>query len=119
MTTKQAHSDRWKKHELKTARAFGCERSGPLGKKAPDFDHPFLAPECKSHNGAPPKWYQEAIDQAVRNCPPGKLPLVIRHWKGKPRRLDTVEMRRQDFEDWFGRLSIAEPEEEVHDQGQV
>lgn len=44
------------------------------------------------------------MDQAVRNCPNGKRPLVVVHETGKRHDGDLVMIRLKDWIDWFGKL---------------
>ena len=67
----------------------------------PDIKHPWLAVEVKSRKQLP-AWLLQAMYQAVRNAPKGKLPLVIWHEKGQRHDNDLVMMRLKDFEEWFG-----------------
>jgi hypothetical protein len=42
------------------------------------------------------------MDQAVRNAPPGKTPLVVVHVQGKRHDKDLVVIRLADWIDWHG-----------------
>ncbi|MBU0977326.1 MAG: hypothetical protein KKD18_02840, partial [Nanoarchaeota archaeon] len=44
------------------------------------------------------KW----MEQAVKNCPEGKVPIVIEHTNGQRHSNDLVMMRLGDFKDWYG-----------------
>jgi len=48
------------------------------------------------------------MEQAVRNCPEGKTPLVIVHCSGKRHDGDLVMMRLADWQDWHGNLTGGE-----------
>lgn len=86
----------WKKAERRFADILGGKRTGPTGKDSPDITHDTLAPEVKTREELP-KWFTECMDQAERNAPPGKTPLVIFHVKGE-RYLDAlVVLRLKDF----------------------
>ena len=45
------------------------------------------------------------MDQAVRNCPDGKTPVVVVHITNQRRMKDIVMMRVGDWIDWFGDLA--------------
>ncbi len=44
------------------------------------------------------------LEQACRNCPKDKTPLVIVHQTNKAHEHDIVMMRLSDFQDWFNIL---------------
>lgn len=44
------------------------------------------------------------MEQAVRNCPEGKTPMVIVHLHGGNHEDNIVCMRLKDWRDWFGRF---------------
>jgi len=47
------------------------------------------------------------MDQAVRNCPMGKTPLVVVHIHGQQHDSDLIMMTMKDWKDWFGKLSTT------------
>ena len=49
---------------------------------------------------------QGFMQQAISNCPEGKVPLVVVHVVGQRMPNDLVMMRMGDFEDWYGSLDI-------------
>jgi len=48
------------------------------------------------------------IEQAVRNSPEGKTPMVVIHLTGKRHDGDLVMMRLSDWQDWYGNLTGGE-----------
>ena len=90
----------WKAFEREIAKRLGGQRAGPLGREGPDVLHPLWAPECKMRKKLP-RLLTEAMDQAVTNTPPGKIPLVILHQAHDEYDQALVVMRLRDFEDWF------------------
>lgn len=90
----------WKAFEREIAKRFHGKRAGPTGKEGPDVIHPLWAPECKTRKKLP-RLLVDAMDQAVHNSPPGKVPLVILHQAHDEFDQALVIIRLQDFEDWF------------------
>jgi len=90
--------DRGKAAERAVALALGGMRIGTLSGEDVHFDGPFSA-EVKSRAGfVAAEW----MDQAVRNAPPGKTPLVVVHVRGKRHDKDLVIIRLADWADWHG-----------------
>ena len=105
----------WKKHERTTARRFGTERNGPTGTTGADADTATLAIECKYRKEFP-LWLKDAVAQVVGAAGARQLPIVVLHEKGQRNRnkSDLVVLRLGDFEDWHGRVVVAnEPAAEV------
>jgi len=48
------------------------------------------------------------MDQAIKNCPEGKVPLVVVHTLNQRFSKSLVMMRYTDWEDWFGKLNRKE-----------
>lgn len=91
--------DRGKRAERAVAQRIGGKRIGTLSGE--DIQHPVFSGEVKSRKAfAAAPW----MDQAVRNCPKGKTPLVVVHVHGSRHDKDLVMFRMQDFEDLLGRL---------------
>lgn len=96
MTNRQ----RGKNTERAIAKRVKGKRIGILGQE--DVQHPLFSIEVKSRvrfAGEP------FMQQAARNCPEGKTPLVIVHINGRHHDNDLVTMRLKDFEDYLGSLS--------------
>jgi len=91
----------WKAVERKVAARLGGQRVGCTGEATPDVETDWADIEIK-HRAALPKWLTGAMEQAVRNCADGKLPLLVLHEKGRHDML--VVMRLSDFDDWHGGL---------------
>ena len=97
----------WKRHELRTARAFGGQRAGATGKGGEDVTGvKWLTIECKERQSLP-AWLTGAMAQAVGYAAQkltDTLPIVVIHEKGKRADNDLVVMRRQDFVAWHGEM---------------
>ena len=66
-----------------------------------DGSHPIWSIEIKKRKTFIGVGFME---QAIRNSPEGKTPLVVVHQTGQRHDNDLVMMRLGDFEDWFGRV---------------
>ena len=89
-------SDRaWKAYERRLAfdRLDG-RRTGPTYKE--DVESKYFSLEAKLLKSLP-KMMQKAYEQAVKNCPAGKFPVVIAKEKG---RLDRNAFVLMNYEDW-------------------
>lgn len=90
--------DRGKAAERAVALRLGGKRIGTLSGEDVHFDGPFSA-EVKSRAAfVACAW----MDQAVRNAPAGKTPLVVVHVRGKRHDKDLVILRLADWEAWHG-----------------
>ena len=93
-----SNRDRGKAAERAVAKALGGLRIGTLSREDIHFDGPFSA-EVKSRAAfVAADW----MDQAVRNAPAGKTPLVVVHVRGKRHDKDLVIVRLADWADWHG-----------------
>jgi hypothetical protein len=54
------------------------------------------------------------MQQAEKNCPEGKVPIVIFHLKRKSYDKDIVMLRINDFKDAVGKVSITPPLRKGH-----
>ena len=79
------------------AKRIGGTRAGAVGKEGPDVLHPRLAPEVKERRGKPWVGLHKFMEQAIRNCPEGKVPLVVLHTLGESHDDDLVVMRVGDW----------------------
>lgn len=86
--------------ERAVAKRLDGERVGHLGGE--DVSTSAFSVECKERASLP-IWLTDAMAQAVRHCPEGKLPMVVLHALGARHDNDLVVIRLRDFEDWFGR----------------
>ena len=91
----------WKKMERRVAQMIGGERTAKHGLASPDAGNEWLSVECKFRR-ALPKWLHQAMAQAVRNAPSGRLPIVWLHERYKKKEDDFVVIRAGDFQEWFG-----------------
>lgn len=93
MTNRQ----RGKNTERAIAKRIKGRRVGILGRE--DIQHELWSIEVKSRV----KFSGEGfMQQAIRNCPQGKTPLVVVHIHGRQHSKDLVIMKMKDFEDWAG-----------------
>lgn len=97
--------NRGKGSECAVAKALGGKRVGTMGGEDIHLDGPWSV-EVKSRAAfVAADW----MDQAVRNAPTGKTPLVVVHVRGKRHDKDLVIVR---LADWQGQVSarIVTPE---------
>ena len=90
--------DRGKAAERAVAKTLGGLRIGTLSREDVHFDGPWSA-EVKSRAAFVATGWME---QAVRNAPTGKTPLVVVHVRGKRHQGDLVIIRLADWQDWHG-----------------
>lgn len=102
----------WKRTERRVAHLLNGERTGNHGTATEDVQHAWLSVEVK-HRRQLPGWLTGAMQQAQRNAPAGRLPVVVLHAHGARAVNDLVVLRMGDFLDWFGDdpLAAAEPDE--------
>lgn len=95
----------WKKHETDIAKAVGGERVPCNGESNQDVTHEVWSIQHKTRKDFP-GWWRHAWEQAVRDCPEGKTPLVtLTDAPGQGRKCKRyVVMRLEDFVDWHGRI---------------
>jgi len=91
--------DRGKRCEKALAKRLGGTRKGIMG--GHDIEAGPFAVEVKSRVKFAGTSFME---QAVRNCPDGKTPLVLVHLHGTRHTEDLVMMRLKDWQDWYGNL---------------
>jgi len=92
----------WKAEERRVAKLLHGRRNGATGRNTPDVENTTFAVECK-HRKSLPAWLWQAVDQARRNAPDGKLPLVVLHEKFRKRRLVVLDL--SDFLEWYGEVA--------------
>jgi hypothetical protein len=94
---------RGKQVEKEVAKRMGGKRVGILGKSDVELEesfknHPLYSIEVKSRlKAACISW----MNQAIRNCREGKIPIVRLHIKGKKYEDDIVMITAKYFEKWF------------------
>ena len=94
-----ANRKRGKQNEREIAKRLQGQRVGIFGGE--DISHPLFSIECKSRK----RFVAEAwMQQAERNTPSEKTPLLIVHITNARRSRDMVMMRMSDFEDFLGRI---------------
>lgn len=96
--------DRGKRHEREVAKRLGGIRMGTMGNEDVHTDGPWSI-ECKSRQTFVANGW---MDQATRNAPKGKTPMVIVHVQGKRHDDDYVIIRLKDFQDWYGQINLPE-----------
>lgn len=96
-------STAWKAHERTIAKRLGGKRTGPQGRMSVDVAHPLYSIECK-HRKELPGWMQKAMLQAVGNCKPEQLPMVVLHALGTRHDTDWVCVRLKDWQEWYGEI---------------
>lgn len=89
---------RGKRNEKALADRLGGKREGIFGGE--DISMGLFSVEAKSRKQFVGQGFME---QAERNCPKGKVPLVIVHILNQRRSNDLVMMRLSDFEDHYGK----------------
>lgn len=96
----------WKNTERRIARLLHGERTGNTGAATEDVAHAWLSVEVK-HRRVLPAWLHDALQQAQRNAPAERLPLVVLHQHGERATNDVVCVRLRDWLDWFGDDPLA------------
>lgn len=100
----------------RAGRAFQSHIAKTLGGKSvgtiegQDVEHPLWSVECKKRKAFAG---QPFMQQAIRNCPEGKTPIVVVHVTGDRHSDDLVMMRFKDWQDWFGTLAACKLADEV------
>lgn len=89
--------NRGKATERAVARSLGGKRVGVLGGE--DVEAGLFSVECKSRKAF---IGQSFMAQAVRNCPQGRVPMVVVHVHGQRRSGDLVMLRMSDWLDLYG-----------------
>jgi hypothetical protein len=78
-----AQSKSWKDAERRTAGILGGTRiNGARGVQMQDVEHGVFSVEVKHGKTCIPKFVSDAYEQARRNAPKGKIPLVVLHKQG-------------------------------------
>jgi len=75
----------WKRAERDIASLFGVRRNPNNGERREDISHTRLSVEVK-HGAQIPKLIIDAMKQARKNAPEGRIPIVALHPKGSHRR---------------------------------
>lgn len=95
---------RGKAAERYVAKTLGGTRIGLMGGEDVHMDGPWSV-EVKSRKAfVACEW----VDQAVRNAPKGKTPIVIVHVHGQRHDKDLVLIRLSDWKDWHGFANLEE-----------
>ena len=79
----------WKQAERDIASLFGSKRNPNNGENREDISHARLSIEVK-HGKQVPKLIVDAMGQAKRNAPAGKVPVVALHPKGSRSRYTCI-----------------------------
>ena len=92
---------RWKAIELAICRAFGGNRSGPVGKDGPDcVDTAPYAIQIK-HGRQVPKTIQKFMEQTLRDAAQGSLPTLVMHAHGTAIDESLVVFRLKEFREFY------------------
>ena len=94
-----SNRDRGKRTERDLAKRLGGKRVGILGSE--DISHDWASFEVKNRVKSTVHGFME---QCTRNCPQGKVPIVIVHKHGERHGNDLVCMKLVDWEAWQGEL---------------
>lgn len=97
MNTNNANRKRGKRTEKNMEKLVGGKRIGLLGKE--DIEHPIFSFEIKDRYSFIGKTFME---QAVRNAPEGKIPVVVVHVTRDQHKDDLVMIRLKDWRDLHG-----------------
>ena len=103
MTKKSRNRERGKDAERAVAKTLGGTRIGTMGKE--DVMLPDLSVEVKSRKKFVAKGW---MDQALKNCPDGKTPIVVVHISNTPYKNDMVLMRVEDFTRLYTHTGLKE-----------
>lgn len=81
----------WKAAERRVAAMVGGQRVGNRGSTTEDVEHALLSIECK-HTSKAPKLIVDGLQQARRNAPAGKTPVVVLHPAGSRQYLAILDL---------------------------
>jgi hypothetical protein len=96
MTNPTANKRAGRLYQTYIAQKLGGKSVGTI--EGQDVEHPLYSIECKKRKAF---IGQKFMEQCVRNCPRGKIPLVIVHVTNQRHEDDFVMMRLADFEERF------------------
>ena len=100
MSNPTANKHAGRKFQSYVAQKVGGKSVGTI--EGQDIEHPLFSIECKKRKSFVGVKFMQ---QAFRNCPAHKVPLVIVHVTGQYHEDDLVMMRFKDWEDWHGKLA--------------
>lgn len=86
----------WKKFERRIAAALGGRRVRCGERELEDVEHEILSVEAKLLKEVP-VCMREPLEQAIKNAPEGKIPIVCMKKKKRPDDNALVFMRFKDF----------------------
>jgi len=89
-----------RKVQTKVAKMIGGKSVGTI--EGQDVEHPIWSIETKHRKKFIGNTF---MNQAVKNCPEGKTPLVIVHELNQRHKNSLVLMRFFDWEEWFGKIT--------------
>lgn len=100
MTNPTSNKHAGRKYQAVIAKRLGGQSVGTI--EGQDVKAGPYSIECKKRKAfVATNW----MDQCVRNCPEGKLPIVMVHVTGSKHDHDLVMVRLKDWEDWYGQLN--------------
>ena len=88
------------------AKRIGGKSVGTI--EGQDIEHSIFSIETKHRKSFVGNKFME---QAVKNCPEGKVPLVVVHELNQRFNKSLVMLRMSDWLDWYGSFSKEEEEE--------
>jgi len=91
--------------QKKVVESFGGVNIGTLGGE--DGWHPIWSLEVKGLKKFVGTKY---MAQCIKNCKPGKTPLLVVHTTGQRHEEDLVIMKRKDWDYWFGKIEAPKVE---------
>ena len=106
-STARRNRDRGKDNERELARRLGGRRMGTMG--AEDVSTKMFSVEAKSRVRFSGTAFME---QAIRNCPEDRVPIVVVHIYNQRRDNDLVIIRIKDFEMLMGKEERDEEQED-------
>jgi len=92
-----------RKYQTYLANRLGGKSVGTIEHQ--DIEHPIWSIEAKKRKAFLGKKFMQ---QAVKNAPEDKTPIVIVHVTGDSHDDDLVMMRLKDFEEWYGNTQTPE-----------
>jgi len=94
--------------QSKMAKRLGGKSVGTI--EGQDIEHSVFSVEVKHRKKFVGNTF---MNQAVKNCPKGKVPLVIVHELNQRFDKSLVMIRLKDWEDWYGKFEIKEEKKDV------
>ncbi len=103
MSNPKQNRQRGKRNERAVAELFDDKATGALSGE--DVPHELFSIECKSRKAFTATGW---MDQAVKNCPEGKVPIVVVHVNNQRHDNDLVLMRMKDFKQVISEQGVCD-----------